>query len=166
MGKEGSVAPKERVNITYKPATGDQQEEVELPLRIMMMGDYTGKPDDTPLEERKPINIDKDNFNDVMAEQKLATDVHVADKLSGEAGAEMAVSLKFKGLKDFTPEGVAEQVPELRQLMLLRNALTALKGPLGNIPQFRKKIEKLLGDEGSREKLMKELGMGDEGGEG
>ncbi|MBZ0118288.1 MAG: type VI secretion system contractile sheath small subunit [Sandaracinaceae bacterium] len=166
MGKEGSVAPKERVNITYKPATGDQQEEVELPLRIMMMGDYTGKPDDTPLEERKPINIDKDNFNDVMAEQKLGTDVHVADKLSGEAGAEMAVSLKFKGLKDFTPEGVAEQVPELRQLMLLRNALTALKGPLGNIPQFRKKIEKLLGDEGSREKLMKELGMGDEGGEG
>ena len=54
MSKEQSVAPKERVNITYKPATGDAQEEVELPLRILMMGDYTGKRDDTPLEERKP----------------------------------------------------------------------------------------------------------------
>lgn len=166
MGKEGSVAPKERVNITYKPATGDQQEEVELPLRILMMGDYTGKPDDTPLEERKPINIDKDNFNEVMAEHKLSLDINVADKLSGNEGDEMAIGLKFKGLKDFTPEGIAEQVPELRQLMQLRNALTALKGPLGNLPKFRKRIQELLGDDAARERLMKELGMGDEGGEG
>lgn len=166
MGKEGSVAPKERVNITYKPATGDQQEEVELPLRILMMGDYTGKPDDTPLEERKPINIDKDNFNEVMAEHKLSLDLNVADKLSGNEGDEMSVALKFKSLKDFTPEGIAEQVPELRQLMQLRNALTALKGPLGNIPKFRKRIQELLGDDAARERLMKELGMGDDGGEG
>ena len=166
MGKEGSVAPKERVNITYKPATGDQQEEVELPLRIMMMGDYTGKPDDTPLEERKPINVDKDNFADVMAEQKLSLEnLGVDDKLSGEEGAELAVNLQFNSLKDFTPEGVAEQVPELRQLMQLRSALTALKGPLGNIPKFRKKIQGLLGDDAARERLMSELGMGDEGGE-
>ena len=164
MGKEGSVAPKERVNITYKPATGDQQEQVELPLRIMMMGDYTGKPDDTPLEERKPINVDKDNFNDVMAEQNLSLDANVDDKLSGEDGNEMSVSLKFKNLKDFTPEGIAEQVPELRQLMQLRKALTALKGPLGNIPKFRKKIQGLLGDDAARERLMSELGMGDDEG--
>src|SRR5690606_12177369 len=162
MGKEGSVAPKERVNITYKPATGDQQEEVELRLRIIMMGDYTGKADDTPLEERKPINIDKDNFNDVMGEQKLGLNMNVADKLSGDDKAEMAVSLNFKSMKDFTPEGIAEQVPELRQLMQLRNALTALKGPLGNLPKFRKKIQGLLGDDGARERLMKELGMGDD----
>jgi len=166
MGKEGSVAPKERVNITYKPATGDQQEEDELPLRILMMGDYTGKPDDTPLEERKPINVDKDNFNEVMAEHNLSLDLNVADKLSGNDGDEMSVGLKFKSLKDFTPEGIAEQVPELRQLMQLRNALTALKGPLGNIPKFRKRIQELLGDDAARERLMKELGMGDEGGEG
>ena len=166
MGKEGSVAPKERVNITYKPATGDQQEEVELPLRILMMGDYTGRPDDTPLEERKPINIDKDNFNDVMAEQNLSLSMNVADKLSGNDGDEMSMNLKFKSLKDFTPEGIAEQVPELRQLMQLRNALTALKGPLGNLPKFRKRIQELLGDDAARERLMKELGMGDEGGEG
>ncbi len=166
MGKEGSVAPKERVNITYKPSTGDQQEEVELPLRILMMGDYTGKPDDTPLEERKPINIDKDNFSDVMAEQKLSVALHVDDKLSGNEGDEMSVNLNFKSLKDFTPEGIAEQVPELRQLMQLRNALTALKGPLGNIPKFRKRIQEMLGDDAARDKLMKELGMGDEGDEG
>jgi len=69
--KDQTVAPKERVNITYKAQVGDAQEESELPLKILMVGDYTLKHDDTPLEERKPINIDKDNFNDVMAKQNL-----------------------------------------------------------------------------------------------
>jgi type VI secretion system protein ImpB len=131
-----------------------------------MTGDYTGKRDDTPLEERRPISVDKDNFSEVMAEQNLSLDMNVNDKLSGNENDEMSVRLKFKNLKDFTPEGVAEQVPELRQLMQLRNALTALKGPLGNIPKFRKKIQEMLGDDAARERLMKELGMGDEGGEG
>ena len=161
MSKEGSVAPKERVNIVYKPATGDAQEEVELPLKILMMGDYTGRPDDRSLEERKPINIDKDNFNEVMAQQKLGATINVADKLSGEKGAEMSLDLKFKTLADFTPEGVVNQVPELRTLLELRTALNALKGPLGNIPAFRKKIQTLLGDDGARQKLMGELGIPD-----
>ncbi len=69
MSKEQSVAPKERVNITYKPATGNAKEEVELPLKMLMLGDYTGRPDPRPLEDRKPINVDKDNFSKVMSEQ-------------------------------------------------------------------------------------------------
>jgi len=158
MGKEASVAPKERVNIVYKPA-GDATEDVELPLRILMLGDFTGKEDDTAVEDRKPINIDKDNFNDVLAETKVGLDINVADTLSGEDGAEMGVSLKFKDMKDFTPEGVVEQVPELKSLLDLRNALNALKGPLGNVPAFRKKIQNLLGDDESRNKLMAELGV-------
>ena len=162
MGREGSVAPKERVNITYKPATGDQQEEKELPFKILALGDYTGKPDDRTVEERKPLNIDKDNFNDVMSEHKLGVDINVDDKLSGEEGAEMPVSLSFNTLKDFGPEAIAEQVPQLRQLLQLRAALTALKGPLGNIPSFRKKIQGLLGDDEARKKLMDELGVGSE----
>ena len=157
MGKEASVAPKERVNIVYKPA-GDAQEDVELPLRILMLGDFTGRKDDTPVEDRKPINVDKDNFNDVLDEHKLGVNINVADTLSGEAGAEMAVSLKFKSMKDFGPEGIVEQVPELKSLLDLRNALNALKGPLGNVPAFRKKIQSLLEDDSTRAKLLAELG--------
>lgn len=164
MSREGSVAPKERVNIVYKPATGNAQEEVELPLKIMMVGDYTLRPDDQPVENRKPINVDKDNFNQVLGEQKLELSLGVSDKLSNEPGAEMAVNLKFKKLSDFTPEGVANQVPEMRKLLELRSALNALKGPLGNVPAFRKKIQGLLGDEEGRAKLMQELGLGDKGG--
>lgn len=113
MAKEGSVAPRERVNIVYKPATGDAQEEKELPLKLLMMGDYTLRQDSTPLEERKPININKDNFSDVMKSQKLELNVNVANKLSEKEGDEMAVKLKFNTLKDFEPEQVVRQVPEL-----------------------------------------------------
>lgn len=166
MAKEGSVAPKERVNIVYKPAT-DGAEEVELPLKILAIGDYTGRADDRAVEDRKPINIDKDNFNEVMEKHDLGVDLNVPDKLSGSAEAgELAVSLKFKNLKDFTPEGVASQVPELKKLLELRAALTALKGPLGNRPAFRKQMQNLLDDDASRKKLMEELGMGEGGGEG
>jgi type VI secretion system protein ImpB len=157
--KDQSVAPKERVNIVYKSATGDAQEQVELPLKVLMVGDYTGKPDDTPLEERKPINIDKDNFNEVMAKQNLSADVGVPDKLSGEKDATLSMKLNFKSLADFTPEGVVSQVPELKKLLELRQALNALKGPLGNIPAFRKKIQASLGDDTARAALMKELGL-------
>jgi len=159
MAKEGSVAPKERVNIVYKPATGDAQQEVELPLKMLVMGDYKLKDDPTPLEERRPINVDKDNFNEVMAKQELGLSVNVADKLSEAPGAEMAVSLRFSNLNDFSPEGLVNQVPELRKLLELRSALSALKGPLGNIPAFRRKIQGLLGDAEARQKIMGELGL-------
>ncbi len=162
MSKEGSVAPQERVNITYKSSTGDAKEEIELPLKMLAMGDYTGRKDDRPLEERKPINVDKDNFGQVMAEHNLGATINVADKLSSEGAGELSMSLKFRSLKDFEPEGLADQVPELRRLLELRGALTALKGPLGNIPSFRKKIQGILGDEGSRDRLMKELGLASE----
>jgi type VI secretion system protein ImpB len=158
MAKEGSVAPQERVNITYKSSVGDAQQEVELPLKMLFIGDYTGKNDDTPVEERKPINVDKDNFERVLQEQKLSVDLNVPNKLS-EAGGELSMSLKFKKLKDFTPDALAEQIPELKKLMELRMALTALKGPLGNVPSFRRKIQAALQDEAARAKLLSELGI-------
>jgi len=159
MAKEGSVAPQERVNITYKSSVGDAQAEVELPLKMLFIGDYTGRKDDTPLEERKPINIDKDNFQQVLKEQKLGVDLNVSDKLSGTEGGNLAVSLKFQKLADFGPDALVEQVPELRKLMALRTALTALKGPLGNVPTFRRKIQTILGDEAAKAKLLEELGI-------
>jgi type VI secretion system protein ImpB len=165
MAKEGSVAPKERVNIVYKPATGDAQEEVELPLKMLFMGDYTGRADPRPLEDRKPINVDKDNFSKVMAEQKLSVSFEVPDKLSeGEEGGQMAVNLRFRRLSDMGPEAIANQVPELKKLLDLRAALTALKGPLGNEKAFRNKIQGILNDPGSRNKIINELGLKKEDG--
>ncbi len=166
MAKEASVAPKERVNIRYKPAIGDAKEQVELPMKLVMLGDYTQRADDRPIDEREQINVDKDNFTDVMREQKLALDLNVKNKLTeapegtDEEDNLMGVSLQFNTLKDFEPEHVVEQVPELRKLLELRQALMALKGPLGNVPQFRKAIQAVLEDDAAREKLLSELGVG------
>ena len=159
MAKETTVAPKERVNIVYRPATGDAKEEVELPLKVLVMGDFTGQKDDRPVEERDPVNIDKDNFDEVLKARNINLDVTVPNVLSGKADDEMNISLKFESMKDFNPESIAKNTPELNRLLELREALTALKGPLSNIPEFRKKIQELIKDEKTRELLLKELGV-------
>ncbi len=162
MAKEGTVAPKERVNIVYRPATGDAKEEVELPLKLLVVGDFTSREDDRMVEDREPVNIDKDNFNEVMKGQNLKLDVNVADKFSGDPDKELGLSLKFESMQDFSPENIARNTPELNNLLELRDALQALKGPMSNRPEFRKKIQEIVKDEAAREKLLKELNLGKE----
>jgi len=157
MAKEGSVAPKERVNIVYRPATGDAKEEIELPLKLLVVGDFTSTPDGRMIEEREPINIDKDNFNEVLKAQNLNLDLTVPNKLSDDPDAELNVSVKFESIKDFEPEAIAKNTPELNKLLELREALNSLKGPMSNRPEFRKKIQELIKDEAAREQLLKEL---------
>jgi type VI secretion system protein ImpB len=158
MANEGSVAPKERINIRFKPATGNAKEEVELPLKMLVLGDFTGREDDRPIEERELNNVNKDNFDDVLKGHKLSLDLAVENKLGdGPEGERLTASLKFDSLKDFEPERVAQQVPELSKLMELRAALIALKGPLGNVPAFRKAIQSVLEDDAARQALIAEL---------
>lgn len=156
MAEEGSVAPQERINITYKAATGDAQQEKELPLKTLVVGDFTGRADDTPLEDRKSVNINVDNFNQVLKGMKVAFSASVKNKLS-EEGGELAVKVGFDSIKGFGPEAVAAQVPELAKLLELRSALSALQGPMGNFPDFRKKIQGILGDADKRAKIESEL---------
>ena len=136
MAKEASVAPKERVNIVYRPATGDAQQEVELPLKLRVLGDFTLKQDERLLEDRAPVNIDKDNFNDVMKAQDLGVKANVANKLTDDPEAQMTVDLKFQSLKDFEPDAIVK-----------------------NVPDFRRKLQELVGDEDARAKVLKELGI-------
>ena len=160
MANETSVAPKERVNIRFTPATGNQTEEIELPFKQVVIGKFNTDPDETPLEERESVNIDKDSFNSVMSAQNLSLDLSVADALCSEEDATLPISLTFSTLRDFEPEQVVNRVPELRKLMELRSALLALKGPLGNVPAFRKSVQSVLDDEDLRRKLLDELGIG------
>jgi type VI secretion system protein ImpB len=160
MAKEGSVAPKERINVTYKPATGGEQEQAELPLKLMVLGDFTQRQDERRIEDRKPISIDKNTFDDVLAKQEIQLTLAVPNRLQADAGEnELAVQLNIQSLKDFHPDQLIEQVPELKKLMELRDALVSLKGPLGNAPAFRKAIENVLDDGDSRDRVLKELGL-------
>ncbi|HCU2081445.1 type VI secretion system contractile sheath small subunit [Pseudomonas aeruginosa] len=155
--KNGSVAPKERINITYVPATNGEQEEVELPLRLLVTGDFLGREEETALEDRIPVRINKDNFNNVMAEMKLGLKENIPNVLSEGADDTLHVDLKFRSIDDFSPDAIARQIPELNKLLELREALVALKGPLGNVPAFRKQLQTMLGDESARNKLAREL---------
>ena len=167
MAQDQTVAPQERVNITYKPATGDQRAEEELPLKLLVVGDFTGREDERPVENRKPVNLDKDNFQQVLAEHDVTVKLKVPNPLfeekgAEERGAELDVELTFKKLSDFAPDAVAAQIAEVKDLLTLRAQLTALKGPMGNVPAFRKKVEALVKDAAKRSEVMKALGIGEE----
>jgi type VI secretion system protein ImpB len=159
MAKEITVAPKERINIKYVPSTNGQQEEVELPLKLLVTGDFKGRPEDCALEDRQPISVNKETFDSVLREQNLSSEIQVQDRLSESAAADamLPLSLQFRSLEDFSPDSIARQVPELQKLLELREALVALKGALGNIPAFRAKIAELVSDDEARARLVSEL---------
>ena len=163
MASEGSVAPKERVNIVYSSDTGGAQEQVELPLKQLVIGDFTLREDNTPVEDLKPIRVDKDNFTDVLKGQNLSLQLAVPNRLAENApeGEQLPVSLTFQSIRDFEPDAIVAQVPELQQLIALRDSLKALKGPMGNLPEFRKQLQALMNDDGARERLLSELGVKD-----
>lgn len=156
---DGSIAPKERINVRYIPRTDGQTAEVELPLSLLVTGDLKGKPDDTPLDERQPVAIDKNTFNARLAKSGIERNVSVPSVLNGVSGARMDISLKVKSMADLSPDNIAAQVPELKKMLELREALVALKGPMGNIPAFRAQLQALLDNEETREQLIQELGL-------
>lgn len=153
-----SVAPKERINIKYVPATGDEQAEIELPHKMLVLGDF-GLDDACALEDRSIMRIDKHSFNDVLSDADVSLAMSVPSMLSTAPDAELAVNLQFKSINDFGPDSIARQVPELNKLLELREALVALKGPLGNVPTFRKQLQHLLNNEQARKQLAAELDL-------
>ena len=128
MAKEGSVAPKERINVTFarhRRCPGRNRTAVEA------TGDRRLHParDERKVEDRKPIGIDKMTFDEVLAKQELGLTLSVPNRLQEEGGSdELAVGLQINSMKDFNPASIVEQVPELKKLMELRDALVALKG--------------------------------------
>jgi len=154
-----SESPKERINITYKPKTDGLSEEIEIPYKVMVLGEFNPNAEKQVIEEKKVININKGNFNEVLEKQDISIGFSVDDKLSGAEDSEITVDLKIKSIKDFSPENIVENVDELKKLMELRASLIALKGPLGNMPAFRDAISSAISDDAEREKLLAELGV-------
>ena len=148
--------PPSRVNIRYVKDIGDAKEEVELPLKLLIMGDFTQQADETPLEERQKVSINQNNFSDVMREQNLGLDLVVPDTIHGEDN-ELAVKLNFSNLDDFSPTGVARQIPQLNTMLQVRELLKDLKARVISNRQFRQELEKILKDENQLKQVMAQL---------
>jgi type VI secretion system protein ImpB len=155
----GSVAPKERINISYKPAAGNAKERVELPFKLLVLGDFTQQSDERTVEDRSLLNVNRHNFNEVMKDMDLTLNLSVANKMREGGDEQVSIELKIDSLDDFEPDNIISQVEELKQVMELREALKSLKGPLGNSPQMRKQIQALLTDSDARAALRKEIGL-------
>ena len=151
---------KPRVHITYEVETEGAQIERELPFVMGIMGDFAGDPSEPlkPLAERKFVQIDRDNFNDVMARIQPGLNIKVDNTLAGD-GSQMAVNLKFNSLDDFEPTKVAEQVPALKAMLETRAKLRDLMSKVDRSDELEGLLEQVLQDKDKLDKLSAELGL-------
>jgi type VI secretion system protein ImpB len=151
---------KPRVHITYDVETEGAAIVRELPFVVGVMGDYAGDPAEPmkPLAERKFIQIDRDNFNDVMGRIAPGLNIKVDNTLAGD-GSQMAVNLKFKSMDDFDPVKVAEQVPALKALLETRSRLRDLVSKADLSEELEGLLEQVLQDKSKLDELSAQLGI-------
>jgi type VI secretion system protein ImpB len=152
---------KPRVHITYEVETEGAQIERELPFVMGVMGDFSGDPTQPlkPLAERKFVQIDRDNFNDVMARIAPGLKLKVDNTLADD-GSQMAVNLAFNSIDDFEPGRVIEQVPALKSLLETRNKLRDLLSKADRSDELEGLLEKVLQNDAELKSLSDQLGLG------
>ena len=151
---------KPRVHITYDVETEGAQIVRELPFVVGIMGDFSGDPTTAlkPLADRKFTQIDRDNFNDVMANMAPALKLKVDNKLADD-GTQMAVDLKFNSMDDFDPVQVVKQVPALAALLETREKLRDLMSKADRSQELENLLEQVLRSEKDLKSLSGELGI-------
>ena len=151
---------KPRVHITYEVETEGAEIVRELPFVVGVLGDFSGDPTQQlrPMTDRKFIQIDRDNFNDVMARMAPGLNLKVDNKLADD-GSQMAVNLKFNSMDDFEPARVAEQVPALKALLETRNKLRDLMSKVDRSDELENLLEQVLKNESELKTLSGQLGL-------
>ena len=152
---------KPRVQITYDVEVNGAMQLKELPFVVGVLGDFSGKPDQAlpPLKERKFVEIDRDNFDKVLAGMSPRLAMRVDDKLTGKEGSQINVELRFKNMDDFTPENVVNQVEPMRKLLETRNKLKDLLNKMEGNDKLEALLEDIIKNNGSRDQLSQALGI-------
>jgi type VI secretion system protein ImpB len=138
-----SEVPKARINLKLDLHTGGVSKKTELPLKLLVAGDFSNGMEMAPLSERNKINISKNNFNSVLSEYSPKVNLTVKNTLIDD-GSEENINLIFQDMADFSPEQVARQIPQLKAMLAMRNLLRDLKANLLDNQTFRKELEKIL----------------------
>lgn len=157
---------KPRVHITYEVETEGAMVQKELPFVVGVMGDFSGDPTEPlkPLKDRKFVQIDRDNFNQVLARMTPGVKMKVDNTLAGD-DSQMAVELKFKSIDDFEPGKVVDQVEPLRKLMETRNRLRDLMTKVDRSQDLENLLEQVLQNQEDITRMAGDLGL-EGGGEG
>ncbi len=148
--------PKARINLSLDVETGGNQKKTELPLKMLVMGDFSNGKTKGKVADRQRIDINKNNFESVMADLAPTTRFEVPNLLAKD-GSDLTIDLAFKAMKDFRPDSVAQQIPELHSLMAMRNLLKDLKANLLDNVKFRKELEKIVSNQPQLEGLKQQL---------
>jgi len=153
---------KPRVHITYDVETNGAEVKKELPFVAGVMGDYSGDNAENrkALKERKFVQVDRDNFNEVMAKVNPKLNLQVENTLAGE-GNTMAVDLDFRKMDDFTPEAIVEQVEPLKQLLDARNKLRDLLSKADRSEELETVLEQILKNTDNITEISQQLGVGE-----
>ena len=151
---------KPRVHISYKVETEGAEIERELPFVVGVLGDFSGDPTEPlkPLRDRKFIQVDRDNFNEVMQRMTPGLNFRVENTLQGD-GSEMGVQLKFRSMEDFEPANVAKQIEPLRKLMETREKLKELQTKVDLSPDLEKQWEDILANTEALQQAAGEAGI-------
>jgi type VI secretion system protein ImpB len=151
-----------RVQITYDVEIGDAIELKELPFVLGVLGDFTGQPTEplARLKDRKFVEVNPDNFDQVLESMRPHLAFSVENKLSEDPNAgNLKVDLHFKSLDDFAPENVARQVRPLKELLDLRSRMQDLRGNLQGNDKLEELLRTSVADKDKLVQLRKEMGM-------
>lgn len=157
--KIGRVRPP-RVQITYDVETGGAIEKKALPFVVGVLADLSGQPDKPMLtvKDRNFVEIDRDNFDKVLAKMEPRLAFKVDNKLSND-DTKLGVELRFSNMEDFEPQNVVEQVEPLRKLIELRRKLSNLRSSLYGNDKLEKMLQGILNDDQELNKLRSEVGL-------
>ncbi|MEJ7712170.1 MAG: type VI secretion system contractile sheath small subunit [Pyrinomonadaceae bacterium] len=149
-----------RVHITYDVEVGGAIEMKELPFVVGVLGDFSGKPDQAlpRMKDRKLVEIDRDNFNQVLAGMKPRLAYRVDNKLTDD-GSQMNVEMRFNSIEDFEPDQVVQQVEPLRKMVEARRRLSDLLSKMDGNDRLEELLQDVLKNSGSQQQLSKELGI-------
>jgi len=148
--------PPARINIQLSVDSGGAQKKMELPLKLLVLGDFKMDGDESRIIEREKININKDNFDGVMQSLNIALKTSVENRLKKD-NSNLPIELEFNNIKSFEPMEIVKQIPDLNRLMAVRNLIKDLGSNLLDNREFRKRMETILKDKNSTKQLLEEL---------
>jgi len=153
-----------RVQINYEVQVGDAIELKEIPFVLGVLGDFTGQPleEMPPLRNRKFVEVNPDNFDQVLDKMRPHLGYSVENKLSENPDApKLKVDLQFRKLDDFEPANVAKQVKPLKELLDLRSRLADLRGTLQTSQALDDVLQEVINSSEKMSKLRTEVKPGD-----